>query len=188
MVMAAAPARWTAAQVRELPDDGRRYEVIDGALFVTPAPSWKHQDAAFQLGGILQAYVRARNIGHTIMAPADVEFGADRMVEPDVFVVPLVEGHKPTTWSEVERLLLAVEVLSPSTARADREVKRRLYQRERVPEYWIVDVDARIVERWRPDDERPEMLSSRLTWQPDAGHAALDIDLERYFREVCDIS
>jgi len=186
MVMATAPTRWTAARVRELPDDGRRYEVIDGALFVTPAPSWRHQDAAFQVGTILQSYVRSTSIGHTIIAPADVEFAADRMVEPDVFVVPLVNGQKPSTWSDVNRLLLAVEILSPSSARADREVKRRLYQRERVPEYWIVDLDARVIERWRPDDERPEILSTRLTWQPDNRNAALDIDLDRYFRDICD--
>lgn len=186
MVMASAPARWTAAQVRELPDDGRRYEVVDGVLLVTPAPSWKHQDAALHLVTIIQAYARSRNIGHAIMAPADVEFAADRMVEPDVFVVPFVDGHKPSTWSDVERLLLAVEIISPSSARADREVKRRLYQRERVPEYWIVDLDARVIERWRPGDERPEILSTRLTWQPDTSHAPLHIDLGQFFREVCD--
>lgn len=185
MVMASARAHWTAAQVRELPDDGRRYEVIDGVLLVTPAPSWKHQDAAMHLGTIIQAYLRPRHIGHAIMAPADVEFGADRMVEPDLFVVPLVGGRKPSTWSDVERLLLAVEIVSPSSARADREIKRRLYQRERVPEYWVVDLDARIVERWRPGDAQPENLATRLTWQPDALHAPLDIDLGDYFREVC---
>lgn len=186
MVMASARTPWTAARVRELPDDGRRYEVVDGELLVTPAPSWKHQDAAFHLGTILEAYVRPRDIGHTIIAPADVEFAADRMVDPDVFVVPLVDGHKPSTWSDVEQLLLAVEIISPSSARADREIKRRLYQRERVPEYWVVDVDARVVERWRPGDNRPEILSTRLTWQPDTNHAPLHIDLEQYFREVCD--
>lgn len=185
MVMASTPVRWTAARVRELPDDGRRYEVVDGVLLVTPAPSWKHQDAAFHLGTIIEAYVRPRDIGHAIIAPADVEFAADRMVEPDVFVVPLVEGRKPSTWADVERLLLAVEIISPSSARADREIKRRLYQGERVPEYWIVDVDARVIERWRPGDEQPEILSTRLTWQPDTSHAPLEIDLDTYFREVC---
>lgn len=71
--MAAAPARWTAAQVRELPEDGRRYEVIDGELFVTPAPPWKHQDAALHLVTLIRAYVRSTNIGHAIIAPTDVD-------------------------------------------------------------------------------------------------------------------
>ena len=60
-------------------------------------------------------------------------------------------------------------------------MKRRLYQREGVPEYWIVDVDARLVERWRPGDERPEILTTRLTWRPDPAAPALEIDLEPYF-------
>ncbi len=107
------------------------------------------------------------------------------MVEPDLFVVPLVDGREPRTWEEAGRLLLAVEILSPSTARADRQVKRRLYQREAVPEYWIVDVDARLVERWRPEDTRPEILSERLLWQPDTAHPALEMDLPRYFVELC---
>ncbi len=67
------------------------------------------------------------------------------------------------------KLLLAVEILSPSSQRADRTVKRRLFQRERVPEYWIVDIDARLVSRWRPDDTRPEEIDGRLEWAPAAG-------------------
>jgi Uma2 family endonuclease len=77
-----------------------------------------------------------------------------------------------------------IEVLSPTTARADRHVKRRLYQRERVPEYWIVDVDARLVERWRPEDQRPEILAEQLAWQPEPSQPPLVIDLAGYFREV----
>lgn len=107
------------------------------------------------------------------------------MVEPDLFVVPLVGGRAPREWVEVGRLLLTVEVLSPRTARADRQVKRRLYQRQGVPEYWIVDVSARLVERWRPDDERPEILTERVVWQPEPGVEPLEIDLSAYFAEVC---
>ncbi|MGH7717648.1 MAG: Uma2 family endonuclease, partial [Gemmatimonadaceae bacterium] len=110
--------------------------------------------------------------------------GKHTMVQPDLFAVPLVEGRKPRTWEEAGRLLLAVEVLSPGTARADRDVKRRLYQRHRVPEYWIVDVDARLVERWRPDNLRPEILAATLEWRPDPERAPFEIDLVRYFAEV----
>ena len=80
--------------------------------------------------------------------------------------------------------MLVVEVLSRTTARADRVRKRALYARERVPEYWIIDVDARLIERSRPDDERPEVLSDRIEWRPEAAHAALAIDLVQYFAEV----
>lgn len=179
-----ATTRWTVDMVRALPNDGKRYEVIDGELFVTPAPTWSHQRAAFILGKLLSPYVDQHAIGDVLLAPAEVPVTADVKVEPDVFVVPLVGGRKPPSWQEAGRLLLVSEILSPSTARADRHVKRRLYQRERVPEYWIVDVDARLVERWRPDDERPEILAERLEWQPDPAHPPLVIDLVAYFRDV----
>jgi len=94
-----------------------------------------------------------------------------------------VNGRRPRTWDEVGRLLLAVEVLSPSTARKDRVAKRSLYQRYGVPEYWLVDVDGGVVERWRPCDERPEILTDRLEWQPSVEHTPLSIDLIAYFRD-----
>ena len=82
---------------------------------------------------------------------------------------------------DVRRLLLVIEILSPATAHADRTVKRRRHQREGVPEYWIVDGDARLVERWRPEDERPEMISDRLEWKPAAAMAPLVVDLAKLF-------
>ncbi|HXO84958.1 MAG TPA: Uma2 family endonuclease, partial [Gemmatimonadales bacterium] len=103
----------------------------------------------------------------------------------DVFVVGLVAGRRPREWSDIERLLLAIEVLSPSTARADRTTKRRLYQRAGV-EYWIVDLEARLVERWRPGDERPEILTERIEWLPAPGVVPLIIDLGGFFRRVFD--
>ena len=111
-------------------------------------------------------------------------FGPKDMVEPDLFVVPLVDGSAPRTWEAVGRLLLAVEVLSPSTLRTDRRDKRDLYQRKGVPEYWIIDVDARQVERWRPNDASPETLIETLAWQPDRFTVPLAIDLPKYFGRV----
>ena len=183
MVMPAATT-WTAEMVRALPDDGKRYEVIDGELFVTPAPTLHHQRAAFELGKYLSPYLARHAIGEVLLAPADVLTAEHVMVQPDVFVARLIEGRKPASWKDVGTPLLVVEILSPSTARADRQVKRRLYQRERVPEYWIVDVDARLLERWRPEDERPEILAERIEWRPDPRHPPLVIDLAGYFREV----
>ena len=78
----------------------------------------------------------------------------------------------------------APEVLSPGTARHDRFTKRHLYQAQGVPEYWIVDVNTRMVERWRPGDERAEFLADTLTWQPDPAVPPLTIDLPAYFAEV----
>lgn len=178
--------RWTAASVRALPDDGKRYEVVDGELLVTPSPRFDHQEAVARLWQLLDGYVRALHLGHAVMSPADIELDPHTLVQPDVFVVPLVAGKRPRNWSDIETLMLAVEVLSPSTARADRTVKRRRYQRADFAEYWVVDVDARLVERWRPSDSRPEVLSDVLSWQPDPAVAALHIDVSGFFAQVLD--
>lgn len=172
---------WTAADLREIPDDRNRYEIIDGDLFVTPSPSWRHQGLAWLLSYLLRPYVEEYRLGHALLAPAGVELSDDTVVEPDLFVVPLVAGKPPVRWEDVGQLLLATEVISPSTSRTDRTVKRRRYQREGVPEYWIVDGDARMVERWRPTDERPEIISERLEWQPDPAAPSLVIDLPGLF-------
>jgi Uma2 family endonuclease len=175
---------WTAAMVRELPDDGKRYEVVGGELLVTPAPSFDHQEAVGCLFVRLRGYLRAHLVGHVAMSPADIELDPQTLVQPDAFVVPLIEGRRPRTWADIPRLLLAIEVLSPSTARADRTVKRRRFQAEGVPEYWIVDVQARLVERWRPDDLRPEILTDTLSWQPALAVQPLVVDLPEFFTDV----
>ena len=81
-------------------------------------------------------------------------------------------------------LLLVVEVLSPSSGSTDRLRKRRLYQRRGVPEYWIVDVDARAVERWRAKEDVGTVFTDTLVWQPGRGVEPLPIDLGEYFRNV----
>ena len=184
MGMPETAERWTAEMVRALPDDGQRYEVIAGELFVTPAPSFDHQDAVMRLLVPLNEYLNRTGAGHVAFSPADIELDDETLVQPDLFVVPLVGGRRPRKWTDVTRLLLAVEVLSPSTARADRTVKRRLFQRVGVPEYWIVDVEARLVERWRPGDARPEIVTDTLAWQPDPGHPPLAVDLPSLFATI----
>jgi Uma2 family endonuclease len=172
---------WTAADLREIPDDRTRYEIIDGELFVTPSPLPSHQWLSKRFFLAINSYLEAHGTGEIIYAPADVELADDTVVEPDLFVVPPVVGKPPRSWEDIGSLRLVIEILSPSTARADRIVKRRRYQREGIPEYWIVDGDARIVERWRPDDERPEMITDRLEWKPDTEVAPLIIDLPSLF-------
>lgn len=180
----ATTERWTIERLRALPDDRNRYEIVDGELFVTPSPSFPHQDAVASLFLQLRSYAVAHRVAHVLTAPADVEYDEHTVVEPDILAMPLREGRKPRSWQEAGRLLLAVEVLSPRTARADRTVKRQLYQRQGVPQYWIVDLDARIVERWRPGDERPEIVTQRLEWQPDPAHPPLVIGLVHFFAEI----
>ena len=175
---------WTAERAIALPADGNRYEVLDGELFVTPAPRLDHQDALGRLFVAIDQYVGASRLGWALFSPADIVFSPRRLVQPDLFVVPWRTEGKPHAWSEVKSLLLAVEILSPSTAHADRFRKRLIYQDEGVSEYWVVDLDARLVERWRPSDLRPEIVAGTLEWQPRAGIDPLRMDLPALFQDV----
>lgn len=175
---------WTAEMARGLPEDGKRYEVLDGELFVTPSPTWDHQTVLALLHRSLESYVRLHELGWLRWSPADIEFTPTRLVQPDLFVVPARAEGQPKSWADVKELLLAIEALSPSTAGVDRLKKRLIYQDEGVSEYWIVDVDARLVERWRPGDTRPEIVSGTLEWQPRGDLEPLRIDLPALFDEV----
>ena len=184
MGMPQTAERWTAERVKALPADGNRYECVDGELLVTPAPRPPHQVALMALFRRLDPYLSEYRLGDALLSPADIEFDPETLVQPDLFVLPQGESRRLKTWKDVSRLLLAVELLSPSSARADRTVKRRRYQRAGVPEYWVVDLDARLIERWRPGDERPELLSDTLTWQPNPAQPGLTLDLALFFGEI----
>ena len=186
MHMPAFRRQWTVDDLHELPDDGQRYEVIDGELFVTPSPSARHQRALGLLFRRIADYLDREPVGYVFFAPADVTFSPKRGVQPDLFVAPAAGGRSPESFADIKRLLLAVEVLSPSTARADRVVKRALYRDEGVPEFWIVDLDSRTFERSTPADPRVEMLDSRLEWMPDGASAPFVLDVTAYFAEALD--
>ena len=170
--------RWTREQVLNLPADGNRYELVDGELIVTPCPAPRHQFVLAALFGALAPYVRAAELGQLLWSPADLELEPGQLMQPDLFVLPSIAF---TRWEDAPLPLLVVEALSPSTARYDRGLKRRFYQRAGVPEYWIVDIDAQVVERWRPSDERPEVLDAELTWSPRDAYAPLVISLPELF-------
>lgn len=142
-----------AMPAHELPDDGNRYEVIDGKLFVTPAPSELHQDAVGELYLRLRAYADPLHL-HVFFAHTAVTFSARREVQSDLLVLPSRDGQRVRVFRDVRKLALAVEVLSPSTVRTDRYIKRRLFASEGVPKNWIVDTAMRLIERWRPGRRR----------------------------------
>lgn len=171
MRMPEATRRWTAQMVRELPDDGNRYEVVHGVLLVTPAPRGRHQIVLGRLHGRLRAYLEPLGLGDTVLfSPADISWDDETLVQPDLFVYPA--GEFSDDWKRMKTLLLVAEVVSPSSARADRRVKRRLYQEQRVGTYWVLDPDAGRAEVWHPGHEQPEVVTDTLRWQV-APHAPL---------------
>jgi Uma2 family endonuclease len=179
---------WTTANVRELTQEDRpwpRFELLDGELLVTPAPPGPHQTAVGELLLLIAPYAAHRQLGDTLMSPSDIELRTGTIVQPDVFVAP--KGFAPTgrtpEWSDISSLLLAVEVLSPSSLRTDRVLKRDFYLTNHVEEYWIVDLDARVIERWRPAQETPELRRDTLAWSPRGGEP-LVIDIDALFSRI----
>ena len=179
----ASPVYYTAEMVRALPDDGNRYETVHGELLVTPAPRPFHQVVAQRLAFALDPYTRAHGLGQVFLSPADISWGEDVLIQPDVFVVPFEEA-RTLKWAFYKTLLLAVEVLSPSTSRADRFTKRRLFQEVGVPVYWIVDADARTVEVWTPEATFPLVEREHLVWHPPGADAPLLLTVEELFRPI----
>ena len=187
MVMPATHRRWTTVDVRALMDESRpwpRYELIGGELLVTPAPDAQHQFAISELLLILGAYVDRGGVGVAVTSPADLELVPGSISQPDIFVVPFAStpsAEGGTSWAFVRSLLLAVEVISPSSVRSDRVEKRDHYMDAGVPEYWVVDLDARVVERWTAPQETPEVLRDELRWRPAGAERALVMHLPDVF-------
>ena len=170
----------------ELPDDGNRYELIDGELFVTPAPSDVHQLVVLALATRLRAYLRPTQLARAIISPSDVrrEDRQRNRVQPDVFAVRLVDGKRPPYPFDLADVLLAAEVLSPSNPRYDHQTKRHLYLRGGVPEYWIIDPEAHTFARWRSVVDPGELLTERIAWQPSPLETPLVIGLPEFFEDA----
>ncbi len=183
MAMPAKAAEWTVDELDALPDDGNRYELIDGELFMTPTPSDVHQMIAGELYYRLVPYFRGTVVARPMLSPADVRKPERKRnrVQPDVFVVRLTDGKRPAYPFDLSDLLLTVEVQSPSNPAYDYQVKRQLYLNNGVPEYWIFNADARNVARWRGASDPGEILSTRLEWQPAGMPNPFVLDLAEFF-------
>lgn len=164
-----------------LPDDGQRHEIIDGVHHVTPSPATLHQFVVSELMGLLFVYLRVEPVGWVLTSPSDIELAPDTLVQPDILVLPRTGDRPPRSWAQAALPILAVEVISPSSRSRDRIVKRPRYQRAGIAEYWIVDAESRLVERWRPADERPEIITDVLRWHPAGASSDLAIDLAPIF-------
>jgi Uma2 family endonuclease len=181
-----AGSNWTVDMLDALPDDGQRYEIIDGELFVTPSPNRPHQRIAGAIFAELRAYLRGSPLAYPMISPSDVYRGERRKnrVQPDVFVVRRTADQRPEFPFAMSELVLAIEVQSPSNPRLDYQIKRDLYLREGVPEYWVVNGDARNVSVWRGVADPGEVLSRRVEWQPVGMTTPFVLDLDELFAEA----
>ncbi|MCG8352416.1 MAG: Uma2 family endonuclease [Chloroflexales bacterium] len=138
--------RWTYADYAALPDDGQRYELIDGVLYMTPAPNTGHQGASARFVTHLMTHVEFAGLGRVFAAPADVELAPNTVVQPDIIVILNANLAIITPSRIVGPPDLLVEIASPSTAGYDRREKQDAYARAGVREYWVADPSAQTVE------------------------------------------
>ena len=178
-----APRYFTADMVRAIPDDGKRYETVYGELLVSPSPRPLHQRVLARLQLAVGVYLQTHPAGLMLASPADISWAPDVLVQPDLFVVDRDQA-RALDWSRMQRLLLAVEILSPSSVRADRFVKRAAYQRYGVETYWLVDADEQLVEVWTPGAVFPVAIDAELRWHPAGASADFVLRLNELFAPV----
>jgi Uma2 family endonuclease len=170
------------------PDDGKRHELIDGEHYVTPSPNVRHQQIQGDLFGLIWSYLQAHPIGRLFTARLDVVFSNHDVVEPDLLYVSNARASEMLTQPNVKGAPdLVIEIGSPSTRQRDETIKRHLYERFGVTEYWFVDPDIDVIRVYRRSGDtfaRPIELSR------EAGDVlttsllpALELPLARVFRE-----
>jgi len=176
---------WTAEAVQALPEEiGVRNECVDGLLLVSPAPRLVHQIAVSELLVRLMTWCEPTGILWAVSSPIDLILDPTTLVQPDLSVFRRrADGSYPASLDEAGLPLLVIEVLSPGTARADRFYKRRRYLQAGI-EYLIMDLDSRLVERWLPGAERPDILAEQVRWHPDGVSAPFVFDLEPFFTRI----
>ena len=180
MYMATKTRPWTRDDLARLPDDGNRYEVLDGELFVTPQARYDHQDIAAELAFAIGAYVRLHRIGR-VLASGAVVFGKNEL-QPDIQVVPGAEQRPAgTDWTDLPTPMLVVEILSESTQLRDLGKKRDAYRRLGIETYWVVDQRGQRALLFVPGSDEPRIVTDGLRWQPLANVPALEIALDSIF-------
>jgi Uma2 family endonuclease len=174
----ARPGEWTYSEYARLPEDGNRYEVLDGELLVTPAPTPLHQQVIFRLQMLLFRHVQERGEGW-VFQNVDLLFATGHFLRPDLIVVPK-GGRDGITDRGVEvPPALVVEVLSPSSRTIDRVSKPRRYLDFGVPAYWVVDPAEGAVWMWdrSTGPDAPLREEVKVRWSYPEGTAPLEFDV-----------
>ncbi len=137
--------RFTYEDYLCLPDNGKRYQVIAGEVYMAPAPTPNHQDILGRLVVLLQTFVERHSLGKVYCVPCDVILSPEDIVQPDIFFISKERKHIITERNIQGAPDLVIEILSPATAKLDRTLKARLYERFGVKEYWLVDPEEKSV-------------------------------------------
>jgi Uma2 family endonuclease len=170
---------WTYEEYMKLPVEGTRYEVIAGELYITPIPPLPHQEVLGSFVVQMYGWVYQNKLGRFLLGPVDVLFSHEDFIEPDLVYVRR-DRREIITDRAIEGVPdLIVECVAPDTAERDRGLKRERYARFGVPEYWVIDAEARTVEIYRTgsDSQLPEVVTGRWTWQPMPDGPVLELDL-----------
>jgi Uma2 family endonuclease len=176
--MATATKRWTLEELHSLPDDGNKYELINGELFVTPPPTDQHETILARLTRILDPYVAQYGLGY-VYHPRAVIRTRGSEVEPDLMVRRPRE-QRDAKWEDAPMAILVVEVLSPYTRRRDQLQKRDHYMSVGVAEYWIIDPDDMSVRQIRPG-QPDDVPHASLTWFPTGAAEPLAFEVGELF-------
>jgi Uma2 family endonuclease len=165
------------------PDDGLRHEIIDGEHYVTPSPSMRHQRILGNFFYLIRAYLEDHPLGDVFFAPFDALLGPHDVVVPDLLYISSERSHFLTSQNLQGPPNLVIEVLSPSTSRRDRHLKRDLYERVGVEEYWLADPrrDVVIVYRWGSDAHASPVEYEKTAILPSPLFPGLALPLERVF-------
>ena len=179
MGMATQTSSWTLAELHRLPDDGNKYELVYGELFVTPPPSPSHEEIIAILLPLVIRYVERWKLGRVYTARAVVR-ALESEVEPDI----MVRSIAPSTedWTKLPIPMFVIETASKSTRRRDRGKKRQFYLDLGVQEYWVVDRETRSIQVVHPGiDDSVEHQS--VSWHPNGADEPLVVDVAKLFRE-----
>lgn len=173
---------WTYDEYARLPNDGNRYEVIDGEVLMTPSPSPMHQHILATLIIALRGYVERERLG-VVLPDVDLLFAEGQFLRPDLLFVPNAARAGITTRGVERAPALVVEILSPSSGSIDRVKKPRRYRDFGVPEYWVVDPEERVVWVWRfaAGATEAERFEGRLAWQAEGARGELVLSTEDLF-------
>lgn len=172
--------RYTYRDYLTIPEDpSRRHEIVDGELFVSAAPRFRHQEVVSNLVELLRPPVRREKMGSVVAGPVTVHLHDELVVEPDlVFIRRERVAHVSREGAVHGPPDLVVEVLSPSNREYDRGLKRKRYLENGVPEVWIVDAEAETVEVWRGGGEASERADETLGAEGTLVWAAAGRELE----------